>query len=226
LHRGYIKLYRRVQDNKLWTAEPFTRGQAWIDLIMLANYKDGYIRVRGNRVDIRRGQVGWSQVQLSERWKWSRGKLRRFLDELETDHQIVQQKNFVTSIITIVNYDTYQETVQQTEQQTDSRQNSRRYTKKKDKKDKKDNNTPPTPQKGVSGYSYPDWLNKDLWADFKRMRSRIKKPITTPRTISGLIAKLEKLISEGYSQDEVIQSSIDNCWQSFYPPKESREGWT
>jgi hypothetical protein len=76
MHRGYIKLFRKMQDNKLWLSEPFTRSQAWIDLILLANHRPGVIRVRGNRVDVKRGQVGWSQVALAKRWKWSRGKVQ------------------------------------------------------------------------------------------------------------------------------------------------------
>jgi len=121
MNRGWISLYRKLSDNKLWTSEPFTRGQAWVDLLLLANHKDNFIRVRGNRLDVKRGQVGWSQLSLSERWKWSRGKIRRFLNELETVQQIVQQKNTLSTLITIVNYEQYQSAVQQTVPQTDSR---------------------------------------------------------------------------------------------------------
>jgi hypothetical protein len=94
----------------------------------------------------------------------------------------------------------------------------------------------PLPPTGGNGsvlkiYDYPDWLNKNLWSDFHRMRSRIKKPITTERTIAGLLNKLKSLIDEGNTQDEIIQAAIDNCWQSFYPAKscnpkkDDKEGW-
>lgn len=106
--KGWIQLHRKLTQNPLWTAEPFTRGQAWVDLLILANFKDGHIRVRGVRVEIKRGQTGWSLEKLSDRWSWSRGKVKRFLNELETDQQIVQQKNRITTVITIVNYNDYQ----------------------------------------------------------------------------------------------------------------------
>jgi hypothetical protein len=82
-------------------------------------------------------------------------------------------------------------------------------------------NNPPIPPPGgdcVSKYQYPDWLDKILWADFKRMRSKIKKPITTIRTVDRLLAKLKGLIDEGHNQSEIIQRSIDHCWQDFYAP--------
>ena len=110
MNKGYVSIWRKLLDSKLWLSEPFTRGQAWVDMIMLANHKDGYIRVRGVRVEVKRGQLGWSQRSLANRWKWSRGKVLRFFAELESEKErkIVPQKNNVTSLITIINYDSYQ----------------------------------------------------------------------------------------------------------------------
>jgi len=105
---GWIKLHRKIMDNKMWSCEPFSRSQAWIDLLLLANRQSGYFYVRGNKVMVETGQVGWSALSLAKRWKWSRGKVTRFLNELEMEQQIVQQKNFVTTIISIVNYGQYQ----------------------------------------------------------------------------------------------------------------------
>lgn len=112
MHRGYIRLWRCIQNNHLWEDTPFDRARAWIDLVMLANHTAGFMRKRGIKFEIKRGQVGWSERDLAERWKWSRGKVKRFLDELEEDEQINQgngpQNINVTSLITITNYELYQ----------------------------------------------------------------------------------------------------------------------
>ena len=117
MDRGYIKLYRSIQDRRQWTQEPFDRNRAWIDLLLLANHKPGQLRIRGILIDIKRGQVGWSERRLAERWRWSRNKLRRFFSELEMAQQIsrqtIQQNVRLSSLVTIVNYDLYQETIQQ-----------------------------------------------------------------------------------------------------------------
>ena len=105
---GYIKLHRQIVDNKYYLSEPFTRTQAWIDLLLLANHKDNVIRIRGASVEVKRGQVGWAIKSLAERWKWSQGKVDRFLNELETGSQTVTQNVGVTTLISILNYDTYQ----------------------------------------------------------------------------------------------------------------------
>lgn len=182
---GWIKLHRQMLDSDLWKSEPFTRAQAWVDLLLLANHSKGFIRARGIRIDVNRGQVGTSKVELSKRWQWSRGKTTRFLDELEVDQQIVQQKNNVSSLIAITNYEQYQgngtasDTAdgQQTGQQTDSRQD----TNKKNNNNKNDKEV-----KEVLSY-----LNEKLGKNF--------------RVAKGLL----KRFSDGYTVDDA-KKVIDN----------------
>lgn len=123
---GWIKLHRELIVSDLWLSEPFTRGQAWVDLISIANYEEGSITIRGNRIGVARGQVGWSQDKLAQRWQWSRGKTGRFLDDLQNDHRIVQQTvrqtNIRFSLISICNYEKYQNK-RATDDTTDDTQN-------------------------------------------------------------------------------------------------------
>lgn len=105
---GWIKLHRCVQDNPIWKCEKFTRGQAWVDLILLANHKKSYFYKRGIKINVDRGQCARSSVELADRWKWSRTKVNKFLKDLEKEQQIVQQKSNITQLVTIVNYDKYQ----------------------------------------------------------------------------------------------------------------------
>lgn len=119
--KGWISLHRKIAENPLWFSEPFTRGQAWVDLLLLANHEYTYFYKRGNKIDVHRGQVGRSAVELADRWKWSRSKVRKFLNDLEKEQQIEQQKNTVTQVLTIKNFEKYQKKEQQTIQQKDSR---------------------------------------------------------------------------------------------------------
>ncbi|MGM9759312.1 MAG: hypothetical protein ACI30I_04245 [Parabacteroides sp.] len=121
---GWIKIHRQIMEDPIYLAEPFSRGQAWIDLILLACYKDSYVYVRGIRVKVARGQLAKSSGYFAERWRWSAGKVVRFLNELENDERIVQQKSRVTTIISICNYDMYQ-TDGITERRTDGVTESR-----------------------------------------------------------------------------------------------------
>lgn len=105
---GYILLSRRLLSNWIYTAEPFTKAQAWIDLLFLANYKKSSYMCRGTRIQIDVGQLAYSQETLAGKWRWSRGKVIRFLNGLEMEQMIVQNKTGVSNLITIVNYKSYQ----------------------------------------------------------------------------------------------------------------------
>ena len=109
---GWIKLHRAIMDHPDWLAEPFTKAQAWVDLLLLANHKTGHIRKRGILIEVQRGQVGYSEETLAARWKWSRDKVRRFLSRLKADLQItrnpIQQNPKLSCLISIVNYEAYQ----------------------------------------------------------------------------------------------------------------------
>lgn len=117
MENSWIRLHRKIMDDPLYFAEPFTKMQAWIDLLLLANFADRVTFIRGNRVTIKRGQLAYSREWFSGRWRWSRGRVERFLLMLENDRKIVQQKSRLISIVTIVNYDFYQNS-EKTERET------------------------------------------------------------------------------------------------------------
>jgi len=120
--KDWFKLNRSIFNNKWWLAEPFTKSQSWIDLIGHANYEDGILFIRNNEIKVKRGQIAWGERYMAKRWRWSRGKVRRFINELIYEQQIVPQKNSIISLYSIVNYEKYQgsknETVPPTVPQT------------------------------------------------------------------------------------------------------------
>ena len=172
---GWIKLYRKIEQCSLYFSEPFTRMQAWIDLLLIANHDEKDVFIRGNRVIVHRGEIARSSENLAQRWKWSRGKVLRFLDYLEEMGMIVQQKSFVTSTISICNYSKYQDNDtadstadstadgQQIVQQTDTNKNIKKE--KKDKEEKKKTYTKDFEdaweaykRKGNKAEAYKRWL--------------------------------------------------------------------
>lgn len=106
---GYIKLHRSLMDNPLWTEKPFSRGQAWVDLLMLANWEDSKV-IDGNTViTIHRGEVARSQMWLADRWGWSRKKVSAFLHLLEIEEMGATKGTAKGTTITIENYSKYQD---------------------------------------------------------------------------------------------------------------------
>jgi len=150
---GYIKLHRSICENPMWESEPFTKSQAWVDLLLNANYVERKIIIRGQTLTVQRGQIAWSEVTMSARWKWSRNKVRRFLKALSDEGMIVQQAEHLTSLVTICNYEEYQgrdtadETTSETPDDTaDETSDGTQHKKgKKVKKEKKGTRAPEKP---------------------------------------------------------------------------------
>lgn len=111
MKRGWIRLYRKSFDNKLYFEEPFTKWQAWIDLLLLAAYEDRTFYVRGNPVQLKKGEIAQSTRVLRKRWKWSRAKVIRYLRALEMEHKVRPQKSNIINRIQIVNFQLYQQTI-------------------------------------------------------------------------------------------------------------------
>ena len=110
MDKGWIKLYRQIQDNLLWTeSEPFDRRSAWIDLIMMANVQTKEIMYRGQIIKIKRGQVYTSMRKLAARWHWSRDKVNRFIKTLIKAHMLEHDnRTSSATLLTIVKYDNFQ----------------------------------------------------------------------------------------------------------------------
>ena len=114
--KGWAVMDRSILDHWLWDDKPFSKGQAWLDLVLLAKHKDQKFYYDGKLVDGKRGTVYWSLKALSERWGWDRKKTRRFMDALKVDGMVTVNDptdgttNRPThgTTITIVNYGKYQ----------------------------------------------------------------------------------------------------------------------
>ena len=120
--KGWIKLHRSILENEFYMAKPFSKGQAWIDLLLLAEHKTHKRMWRGNLVEFRRGDVNLSIKQLGIRWGWSHGKVERFLDNLSEQEMIYQNVNRNRTVLTIVKYDDFQ-SQRESERKSDRKSN-------------------------------------------------------------------------------------------------------
>lgn len=110
---GWIKLYRTLLTNKLWTKEPFTKGQAWVDILLRINHKDNDVLIGNQSIEILKGQTLWSMKDMASRWKWSRKKVANFLKMLKKEHQIDYKSTTKYTVITVVNWEVYQNEIQE-----------------------------------------------------------------------------------------------------------------
>ena len=115
--QGWVKIHRDLLDNELWSDKPFTKGQAWVDLLLLANHRDKNALLGNCTELVERGSLITSELKLMERWGWGRKKVKLFLNFLESQKMIERNANNKRTAITIVNYGFYQDCDLEKEQQ-------------------------------------------------------------------------------------------------------------
>lgn len=155
MQAGYIKLYRQLMENPLWLERPFSRGQAWVDLILMANFTDGKLMQGGRMQDVPCGCLITSESYLMDRWGWGKSKLRSFLQLLEKEQMIDRKADRNRTSIHLRKYRDFQDSQTTDRPHTDYKQTADRPLTDHNirrEKGKKNNNyiyTPPyTPPRG------------------------------------------------------------------------------
>jgi len=104
---GWIKLHRKMLDNPL-VSKP-TYFSLWIILLLKANHKECKIIWNGEFKTIKAGQFITGRKALKKESGIPETTIERILNMLENGHQIKQQKTSKYRLITIVNWEQYQD---------------------------------------------------------------------------------------------------------------------
>lgn len=210
---GWVKLHRSIIDNWTWSDKPFSKGQAWMDLIIMANHKDNKFPLGNEIVTVERGSLITSELKLMERWGWSKSKVRLFLKQLQNDSMLVKKTDRKKTILTIVNYGVYQESETTERPLKDHLKTDSRPLKDTNKNVKNVKNV----KKEINTYFAHDEKLNQAFLDFMEMRKKIKAPMTE-RAITMMINKINK--HDNDTAIQMLENSIINNWKDIYPLKE------
>lgn len=213
--QGWISIHRQLQEHWLWEDRPFSKGQAWIDLLLLANHADNKFLFGNELMEVKAGCFITSERKLSERWGWSRKKVDNFLSLLQSDNMIILKKNQQRTAINIVNYGDFQDC----EVKKEPRKNQQRTTKEPRKNINNNDNNENNDNKII--YDDNPLLNQAI-IEFVAFRKSIKKPMSE-HAIKLMIGKLNKMSSDVNEQIEIINQSILNGWQGIFPLKQEQK---
>ncbi|MCI8647896.1 MAG: hypothetical protein HFE76_14145 [Firmicutes bacterium] len=215
--KGFIKVYREICDNPLWNMKPFSKAQAWIDLLLLTNHTDSDILIGNTKLHVKRGQVFRAIHTLEERWGWSRKKVREFLKFLETEKMATAKGTAKGTLIAIENWDLYQVRGPAKRPDKDTAQGQQRATYKNDKNDKEED-----PPIILQLEKYPKEI-QEAFMDFIEMREKIKAPMTE-RAITVALNKMDRLSGgDPNTAVAILEQSIMNNWKSLYPLKDDEQ---
>lgn len=125
--KGLFTVDRGIFENPIFKREAFTEVQAFIWLVSEASYQDRTVRGVKGPIELKRGQLTHSLRFMADKWRWTYSRVNRFLKRLEIETAIETATETDQNVITICNYDiyqdfeTYRETVHEVQQSKQQR---------------------------------------------------------------------------------------------------------
>lgn len=110
MNRGYIALWRKIQDSQIWQERrKFSKAEAWIDILMNVRWSNEPEQVIiGNRIlTCGYGESLRSLDTWAKRWGWSTAKVHRVFGLMAGLSMIRVKNETVTTRITVLNYSRY-----------------------------------------------------------------------------------------------------------------------
>ena len=117
---GWIKIHRKMLDNPI-IGKDSDYLSVWIYLLLNATHKEIPALFKGKRITLKQGQLITGRKSMSDKLKISESKIYRIINEFKSEQQIEQQTSNKNSLITILNWDRYQQNEQQNETQMNNK---------------------------------------------------------------------------------------------------------
>lgn len=105
--KNWVKISRDLRKHWIFSDAEYLKW--WLDIIFEAAWEDTKVLVGTRLVELKRGQLIASLSYLCNRWHRSRSKVEPFLNMLIEDGMITKQVAHNISIITVMNYNLYQD---------------------------------------------------------------------------------------------------------------------
>jgi len=207
---SYFKTTRGWQDSDFFGENvEFSERDAWIWMIGEAQWKDGTVNVLGKPVFLKRGQFSASIRFMSQKFGWSKDRVSRFLKRAEIWDMIASESATGQKIITICNYEKYQNVDQVDKDAPKDTNKDRVEDAPKDKLEEgKEVKKVKKKKEGAVAPEKPETVSFEIWRDFKKQRK-------TPLTPTAL-ARIEREVAKaGITVEAGLRMAVERGWQSF-----------
>ena len=117
MNSGWVSVHRKIMECWVWEKPLYLK--AWLAIILSANHREVKIPFDGKIITIQKGQFITSRRKLMEQWGCSINTVKEILDVFESDGMIERKSDHRMTLITVNNYEKYQQTVSPTVSEND-----------------------------------------------------------------------------------------------------------
>ena len=237
---GWVKIHRKLLDNPIVCKDSDTLA-IWLYLLLNATHQEYDVLFKRKRITLKEGELITGRKSIAEKLKISESKVQRVLKMLEIEHQIEQQASSRNRLITILNWEKYQNTEHQIEQQVNNKRTTTEQQVNTNKNVKNDKNVKNERNNKVSKKESEKTFNEliDDYTSNDQLRTELKnhlivrkqkKGALTNRAIELSFKTLDKLTANIPVNDieaidnakiEIVQQSILKGWVGFFEVKDT-----
>jgi hypothetical protein len=207
-NQGWVKIHRQLLDNPIISKPDYL--SIWVVLLLLANHQEHSFIWNNKKQICKRGQVLTGRKELARKTGVNESKIERILKYLKNEQQIEQQTTTKFRLITIKNYNQYQDFEQQNEQQVNNKRTTSEQqmnTNKNDNNIKNDNN-----EKNKDIQTIIDCYQNSFNKRFKVLNDKRKKYFRG-RLKNFTVEEITRSI-ENYSRTKFYTGENDRGWSA------------
>lgn len=209
---GYVKLWRKSIDSRVFKSDGLWK--LWTYCLMRANHKHQWVELRTGKgiveVEVQPGQFVFGRHSAAKDLNMNAETVRKRMDKLKKIGNITIQSTNQYSIITIINWDSYQSEIKNSTSKSTNQVPTKYQPSTTDKNEKNEKNK-------NKGNGIPDFIDKELWQAFREHRQKLRKPMTE-HAEKIIFGKLQKAKDKGHDPHEMIETAIERGWQSVFEP--------
>jgi len=216
MHRGYVRLYRKMLDSPIYKNAPLL--QMAIHCVLSATHRERKTMVGGKVVMLKPGEFVTgrhrlaSELGIKDTTAWKR--LKR-LERKDLDFVTLHSNNRFT-VVSVNRWYLYQMSEVPVTGDGDSQVTAECQLGDTNNNNNHNKNNKKTPLVILDCVPKDEWR---AWCDYRRERDHK----LTLQTMKVNMTKLGKLASEGQDISAVIEQTIERGWKSFFPVKDSSD---
>lgn len=221
MHRGYIKIWRKIKDSGLYQM-PET-----LTLFMFILTEATHQPRRVGNTLLQRGQYSSGRIELARQLKQSEQTIRTGLDRLKKLEIITIETTSHGSIYTIVNYGIYQDVDQTNNQQANQQSTSEQPTTNQPLTSKQPHNKHintkthkhiSTKEYSSAAFALPYWINREHWDIWVKSRKKMN-----PAQKQMQVDKLKAWKDDGLDYAGALANAAANGTQGLFLPNNGKQ---
>jgi hypothetical protein len=216
---GWVKLHRKLLVSDMYQDLNAVQRDVLLQCLLAANHKPKKWEWQGKIFECKAGQFITSLDSLIK--LCSKGtsvrNIRTALVKLEKWQFLTNESTKTGRLITVINWDTYQNCDEETDKAIDKEATKSRQTSDKqpttNKNEKNEKNEKKKPL-----WILPEGIKPEVWEEFEAHRKTTKVKLTDDARTKNANILLKNL----GEQQEIIDSTIANGWTGLFPLKKGK----